>query len=137
MKLFKFLVTFSAGAFLGLLFAQRAGKEFRKDLKNSNDPLKTVLRECKSVHTDIAGTVTQSVKECEAIQQMLEKGQAQMDQIVYQAQSMSEEGKKAIQKKLEELSQAAQNAVEELKEVVGEKKEEIGKRSVRTIAKKS
>lgn len=135
MKIFRFLVTISAGAIYGLLFAQKPGKKFREELKMSKAPLKTFFNECKNVDMEAIKTFSQWAKESEDVQKLLAIGQSQFREFVKGAKQLGKEGRSVARKKLEELSQEAAEAAEELKDSAQKKGEDI-KKSIKTIAKK-
>ncbi len=139
MKLIRFLFAATIGMVYGLMFAQRPGKDLRKELKKSKEPYKILFNECKEADLEALDEVTHWAKESEDLQRLLKTGQVQFDDFVQGAKRLSSEGREIATKKLEELSKEAQSAAKELKKTAIKKgstlKKDIGK-EVKTMAKK-
>ncbi len=139
MKGLKYLIAASAGMVYGLLFAQRPGKELRKELSKSEEPLKVLFNECKNVDLEAIEEVTQWAKESEDVQQLVQYGKKQFGDFVEKAKSLSAEGQEIVRQRLETLSSDAHEAAEELKKSAAKKGKELKNelhKEVKTIAKK-
>lgn len=134
MKIIRFLLTITAGAMYGLLFAQKPGKKFREELKKSKQPIKTFFNECKEVDMEAMQTFSQWAKNSEDVQKLLAVGHTQFKEFVNGAKKLGKDGKETARQKLEELSQEAAEAAEELKDTVAEKGDKIQK-AIKTVAK--
>ncbi len=116
MKLLRFLFTVTLGAIYGLMFAQRPGKKLREDLKKSDEPLKTLFKECRKADTEALETISQWAKESEDLQNLIKAGKSQFTDFVSGAKQLGKEGRERARNKLEELAANAHEAAEELKE---------------------
>lgn len=135
MKIIRFILTISAGALYGILFAQKPGKKLREELKKSKEPMKTLFKECKDVDMEALKTFSQWAKESKDVQKLMAVGHSQFKEFVKRAKDLGKDGKTVARKKLEELSQEAATAAEELRDIADEKRKDI-KKKIKTIAKK-
>lgn len=114
MRLVRNLVVLAAGATVGTLFAQRSGKELRDALSKSKDPWALILKEAGSMGSSVKDSTVDWVKNSKELQQVIESGKGQFDELVKGAKDVGGETAATAKKKLEELAKNAQAAAKEL-----------------------
>lgn len=114
MKVLGKLVTLAAGASVGLLFAQRSGKELREKLTNSNDPWGVIMKEAGLMGKEAKDSTVDWVKNSKELQQVIESGKGQFDELVKGAKEMGGDTAEVARQKLVELANNAQEAANEL-----------------------
>lgn len=114
-RFLKFLFTISIGAVYGMLFAQKTGKELRKELKTSNSPLSTLLKEGIAVDTEAIQALVGEAKKSEEIQTVIKKMNGYLGQIGIQAEDLSKEGLHKAQAEMEHLSITAKKMADKLR----------------------
>lgn len=146
MKLAKNIITLAAGATVGLLFAQRSGKDLRDELVGSKDPWGIILKEAGLAGKEAKDSTIDWVKNSKELQEVITSGKGQFDEMVKGASAMGTETAEVAKAKLEELAKNAQAAAKELgektkeqlkstKTAVDEKTESVKKTAKKTVKK--
>ena len=109
------LLGVKAGALLGMLFAQRSGKELRQKLKDSDSPLKTLIDEGWAIDKEIFAEVSEGIKNSENLQKVLEMGKDQFSDFVEASKELGEQAQDSAVRHLEEIEKWASEASDEIK----------------------
>jgi len=138
-RLFGFLFTASIGALYGLFFAQKSGKELRKDLTKAKEPGKELLNELKSVASESGKEAADWAENSDELKRLLGEARGYFDELVEKSKDMSDVTAECVGEELAELSQKAAAAAKKVKESATKKatkfKNELEK-EVKTVAKK-
>jgi gas vesicle protein len=129
----------TVGAAYGLMFAQKAGKNLRADLKRAKNPGKLLWGELKKISKESGGAVANFIKNSKELQEVMSSGKSQFEQLVKGAKELGSEASQIVKEELEDLAKNAKNAAEDLgKEVKsqGNKFKNELKKEVKTIAQK-
>lgn len=135
MKLIKTLIGVFGGATAGLLFAQKSGKELRKDLLKDKDKMLEVLgKEFVSVGKEISEEV-QKIAETEDAQELIQAAKSKFKGITELAKKEGGGFAVEVEKYLAEISKYTKQKAGEIENVLNKAKKTINKKT--TKAKKT
>ncbi|MCF7846920.1 MAG: hypothetical protein K9M51_02645 [Candidatus Gracilibacteria bacterium] len=136
-KLFKIWSTIAAGYFLGLLFAQRPGRELRSRLKQSKTPLKDLGHDVVDSKMEMWNEARGWVESSEHIQQAVRQLRVHFDELAEKAESLGEDAGERVQAEFERLSQEAKEAAGKLKTSATKKAGSLRKSATKRAGKAS
>lgn len=114
-SLFRFMFTLIIGMLYGLFFAQKTGKKFRADIRQSKTPYKTVLDEMIAVDKEAIQTLKLWSEESEDVQNLLKNTQKHMDTLIEKTKDLTEEAQEKSLKALEELAEKTKKSIADIK----------------------
>ena len=118
MKLFRTIAGLVGGATVGLLFAQKKGKDLRKDLLKDKDKMLEVLgKEFVSVGKEISEEV-KKIAETEDAQEMIKAAKTKFKGITELAKKEGGEFAKEVEKYLAEISKYTKEKADEIDKTI-------------------
>ena len=133
-KLIKFLLSISIGVLYGLFFAQRSGKQLRRKLATSKNPMMDLFQELKSVDMEMLGMVKEWAQNSEDLRRVMDSGKEQFDALVKGVKELGDDATDMAQKELKKLEKYAKDAADELGKTAA-KKVSTAKKAVTKKAK--
>lgn len=118
--LFKVLIGAAAGVVYGLFFAQKSGKQLRKDIGKAEDPSKPLVEALKGSFKDFSVTSKDWYETSPAVQKVKDKAAEGLDQA---KAKLGEEASKLKDK----ATEAAEKAQSEAGDLAAAAKEKAGK----------
>lgn len=136
------LLGVKAGALLGVLFAQRSGKDLREKLKKSDNPFQTLLEEGWNIDKEIIREISSEVKNSESIQNIMQMGKEQFEDFVNASKDLSVKAKDGAIDRLHTIEKMAKESAKEIEKSahkvakdVEEKTKEVQKEVQKTARK--
>jgi len=123
------------GLAYGLFFAQKSGKEFRNQLKDSENPLADFLDELKKTGEESGTIVKHYVEGSEELQGVIVSGKEQFENLTDKAKTLSKEATENLAKELDLLSKNAADSANKLKKDATRKVTDLKKEAGRSVQK--
>lgn len=133
--LFRLAVGAVAGLAYGLFFAQKSGKDLRKQLKKSENPAMDLLTELKKTGEESGTIVKQWVEGSEELQGVIATGKEQFVNLTEQAKSLSKEATESLAAELEGLARNAADSAKKLKADAAKKTATLKKDATKKVTK--
>lgn len=133
--LFRLAVGAVAGIAYGLIFAQKSGKDLRKQLKKSENPALDLLEEFKKTGEESGTIVKEWVDGSEELQGVIATGKEQFHNLTEQAKSLGKEATESLAHEMEELAHNASDSAKKLKADAAKKTTKIKKDATKSYTK--
>lgn len=105
----------AAGYVLGMMFAQRSGKELRGRLSKSDAPAKDLWSDLWDSKMEMWGEMKEAVENSEQLQKMTDHLRGHFDALVDRAKDMGDDAVEKVQEELEQIADEAKKAAANLK----------------------
>ncbi len=137
MKLIRTLAGIIGGATVGLLFAQKKGKDLRRDLLKDKDKMLEVLgKEFMSVGKEISEEV-KKLAETEDAKELIASAKTKFKGIAEIAKREGGGFAKEVEKYLAEISKYTKQKADEVKKTAKPKAKKVVKKAKKVVAKKA